>query len=46
MIVAIAGGTFILSIWIVSGMGANFIPEPRFQRRLDKLMKVEETGPP
>ena len=27
-------------------LGANFIPEPRFQRRLDKLMKVEETGPP
>ena len=27
-------------------LGANFIPEPRFQRRLDKLMKVEETGLP
>ncbi len=27
-------------------LGANFIPEPRYQRRLDKLMKVEETGPP
>ena len=27
-------------------LGANFIPAPRFQRRLDKLMKVEETGLP
>ena len=25
-------------------LSANFIPEPRFQRRLDKLLKVEAEG--
>ncbi len=25
-------------------LGAGFLPEPRFQRRLDKLIQVEKTG--
>jgi len=25
-------------------LGASFIPEPRFQRRLDKLNQVERNG--
>ena len=34
-----------LSKEIVSAfLAANFIPEPRFQRRLDKLIKVESEG--
>lgn len=34
-----------LSKEIVSAfLAANFIPEPRFQRRLDKLIKVEKEG--
>ena len=29
---------------IASFLSANFIPEPRFQRRLDKLLEVEKRG--
>ena len=27
-------------------LGANFLPEPRFQRRLDKVLQVEQNGLP
>ena len=29
---------------VTAFLGASFIPEPRFQRRLDKLNRVEAEG--
>jgi ribose 5-phosphate isomerase B len=39
-------GIELAKVVLESFLDANFLPEPRFQRRLDKLNQVEQTGLP
>ena len=39
-------GIELAKVVLESFLNANFLPEPRFQRRLDKLNQVEQTGLP
>ena len=39
-------GIELTKVVLESFLNANFLPEPRFQRRLDKLNQVEQNGLP
>jgi ribose 5-phosphate isomerase B len=39
-------GVDLAKVVLEAFLNANFIPEPRFQRRLDKIMRVEKDGLP